>query len=111
RGVIDPDSTRLGEARRPFPRRAAARGEQSDVEALDRLAAQALNDELLIAEVDLPAHRALRRERHELVGRERALPYHPEHGRPDGARGAHDRDAHQDTTGLWSPRGSSRLIA
>src|SRR3954452_21894737 len=111
RRVVDYHGARLRKARRPLAGRAAPGREQRDVEALDRVLTESLYDQLLLPEVDLPAGRALGRERHHFVGRERPLAHDAEHRGADSAGRTHHGDPHQDTTGRWSPRGSSRRIA
>ena len=57
--------------------------------------AQRLDGERLLAPVDRAPGRALRGERHHLLGGEGALAHHAEHGRAHGAGGTYDRDPHQ----------------
>ena len=93
-GVVDHHGPGIRKARRPLGAHAGAGREERDIEALDRLVAERLDGELGVAPVDAASRRALRGERHDLVGRERALPQHAEHRGSHGAGGADDSDPH-----------------
>ena len=101
----------VGEAPAPLLADRGAGREEREVEALDRLVGERLHSQVGVAEVDRAAGRALGGERHHLVGGERALAHHAEHGRPHGAGGAHHGDPHDGassrTLGRCTPATSS----
>ena len=88
RGVVDHDRSSLGEGGRPLARGRAPGGEQSHVEALDRLLAESAHDEPAL---ELAPDRALGGERDDLAGGELPLAQQAQHQRAHLPGGAHDR--------------------
>ena len=93
-GVVDHGGACLHEARRPLAGGRPAGREKRQVEALDRLLAQALHHQFVVAALRLqgPAHRAFRGERHDLPSREVAPQKELEHKRADLTGGSHHGD-------------------
>src|ERR687895_224295 len=124
RGVVYDDRAGVHEARGPLSARARAGAEEGEVEALDGVLGEGCDGEVRVAgRSNARARRslavrdgsscgALACERHDLVGRERALAHDAEDRRAHGAGGAYDGDPHASgTLGRWSPATSSGRTA
>jgi len=79
RRIIDHHRALGGDLGRPFLRYRRARRHQADVDVGKIILLERLHFQGLVAERDLDPHAAARRQRHDLVGRERALVEDVEH--------------------------------